>query len=294
MIKKVHTFLFFLCCIIIYSDYKIIDKKIFFDTKQVLREVGVEKYDNPDIKTFRTISKYYAKDKYTVYRRNENIKFSDSDTFTLLKYEFSKDKNNVYKFENIVKGIDSNTFVLFSNQKDDFLYGYIFFKDKNGIYASSNIYDNLGDYCQLHKNEVKLESFNILKDGYVKYNGKIYYGCKEIDKADKNTFEVLKLGFSKDKENIYYYTNKLPKFDIDTFEIFSNQKDESYIFYLKDKNGIYALIEESQIPFEYKVQKISADVKNFEILNDKIARDKKYKYIFDEENKILKKILIKG
>ena len=274
----------------IFGNYKIKNGKIYFNDSLVyIEDPYTYETINPDLNTFKIINNLYAKDKFTVYRGDSDIKFSDPKSFEPLELGFSKDKNNVYKYKNIVKDIDSNTFVIFFNQKNNFLYGYIFFRDKNGIYASSNVYDNLGTYCQLHKSNVDLKSFNILKDGYVEYNGKIYYGCNKIEEADKDTFTALELGFSKDKKNIYYYTNKLPKFDVDTFEIFQNQKDESYIFYLKDKNGIYALIEKNQIPFEYEVQKISTDIKNFEILNDKIARDKKYKYIFDDENKVLKR-----
>lgn len=290
MIKKICVGMFFLNFSVASSCYSIKNKEVFYYDRRVLRELkNSEKYVDPDINTFEVIDEYYAKDKFTVYRQGKPIKYSDSNTFIVLGYGFSKDKNNVYKYEGILDGINSETFEVFKNQRDDFLYGYIFFRDINGIYGLRNIHGELSNYCQIHEKENNLISFNILKYGYVEYNEEIYFGCSKINGADGKTFDILDYGFSKDKNKIYFYTEELLNFDTESFKVFDNQNEESYVFYVKDKNGVYALIEKTMIPHTFFIQKLDVDFKTFEIKKNANSKDKMCEYIFEEEIRELKK-----
>lgn len=206
--KYCHLLILVLISMNIFSKYEIKNEKIFYNDNLVFKqEIYTYKLTEPDLETFEIINDVFARDKDRIYFKGSDFSIiSDPKSFEILKYDVLKDKNYVYRYGKILEEVDSSSVKIFKNQNINFLYSYLFLEDKNGIYAVNNVYSYP---CQIHQKEKKLDSFNILKYGYVEYNNEIYFGCNKIKNVDKNTFSVLELGFSKDKNNIYYYTKKL-------------------------------------------------------------------------------------
>ncbi len=117
---KYKVFVLFISILnIIFSDYKIIDNKIYFNNTllQFQSKDSFELFE-PDSKTFEVINDFYAKDKYTVYYGSVNIIMADPATFKLLAGRFSKDKNNIYCWTTIIPKADPRTFEIIDILKD--------------------------------------------------------------------------------------------------------------------------------------------------------------------------------
>lgn len=195
---KYKVFILFISILnIIFSNYKIIDNKIYFNNTlvQFQSKNSFELFE-PDSKTFEVINDFYAKDKYTVYYGSVNIIMADPATFELFAGRFSKDKNNVYRYTEIIGNIDSNTVLFFDNQNENDL---IYLKDKNGVYIAEGT-------SIIKFENVDAKNIQIIGNGYVLYNRNVYYKNQKIEDVDLNTFEISKINsiYSKDKNCVYY------------------------------------------------------------------------------------------
>ena len=125
-------------------------------------------------------------------------------------------------------------------------------------------------------------SVNISAQNYVVEAKTVYYYDKVIAGVDANSFDVLYKNqyFSKDKDNIYY-KGKKTNYDPETFEIHGERK---YLHeYVSDKNDVYIHFNNSNF-----VGLGSQSPKSFNVITDEIAIDNeviywKFKPIFNSD-----------
>lgn len=109
--------------------------------------------------------------------------------------------------------------------------------------------------------------------GYFKDKTKVYYESGEerivIDEADPSTFRVLADGIAQDAKYVYFFSDRTD-LDSATFRYLNSP-------YFLDKNGVYYLVEGTDI------QKITkADPASFMVLNSHFAKDKAAVYYQSE------------
>ena len=136
-----------------------------------------------------------------------------------------------------------------------------------------------------------VESFKILKDGYARDKGTIYYDGETVKKqngdneVDIKTFEILEKNVARDKNTVYINGIDYPNVDVNTVKIVKSKYD--FINYVKDKNGIYWIgSPDVEANRHY-------DKETFEDLGDFFARDKNYIYYFEKPLKFIDKASFK-
>ena len=148
-----------------------------------------------------------------------------------------------------------------------------------------------GVVSQYNKFLPDVESFKILKDGYARDKGTIYYNGETVKKqngdneVDIKTFEILEGNVAKDKNTVYINGIDYPNVDVNTVKIVKSKDD--FINYVKDKNGIYWIgSPDVEANRHY-------DKETFEDLGDFFARDKNYIYYFEKPLKFVDKASFK-
>lgn len=148
---------------------------------------------------------------------------------------------------------------------------------------------------------VSLNGFKILKNGYSTFNNRLYCEYTEIPEADIESFVIIdsnkyRMDYAKDKNNVYRNRAKVKDADPSTFTIINEQfsKDKNYVFFGDEiiENAIpntFQIINEAyqrdQKQIWHRGKLIKADANTFEILTDYYARDKDHVYI---EGQVLK------
>lgn len=142
------------------------------------------------IDSFKVLGLNYAKDAYSVYCGDEQIKAADVNTFEVITMTLAKDKNNVYSFGEIIKSADASTFEIIDGKNHNAFEQYE--KDKNAIYYLSK--PILG---------VDLASFQIVCGEYSIDKNWVYRSGVRIPSLDVNSFEFISGSYVKDKNGIY-------------------------------------------------------------------------------------------
>lgn len=179
-----------------------------------------------DVATFQTLHQGYAKDRYHVYLKGEEVKDADPATFSVVSQDlsyFAKDKNFVYKENRRLENIDPEWFRILDGSQ-------------------------LGNKYLVDDKRVWLEAW--FKDG----NGSLE--IREVSGADPETFVILGGVWGKDKKGAFYGTHFLENSDPDTFEVLGTGYEESYkSSYAKDKNTVYFTYKkvENADPISFRV-----------------------------------------
>lgn len=148
-----------------------------------------------------------------------------------------------------------------------------------------------GVVSQYNKFLPDVESFKILKNGYARDKGTIYYNGETVQKqngdneVDIKTFEILEGNVARDKNTVYINGIDFPNVDVNTVKIVKSKDD--FINYVKDKNGIYWIgSPDAEANRHY-------DKETFEDLGDFFTRDKNYIYYFEKPLKFIDKASFK-
>jgi len=178
----------------------------------VKQETGFNREDNQidyygrklpafSIDSFKVLDFNYAKDAYSVYCGDEQIKAADVNTFEVITMTLAKDKNNLYSFSEIIELADASTFEIIDGKNHNAF--ELYEKDKNAIYYLST--PILG---------VDLASFKIVCGEYSIDKNWVYRAGRRIPSLDVNSFEYVSAFYVKDKNGIYstdMYTSFITK-----------------------------------------------------------------------------------
>lgn len=262
-------------CSPVFYSYFIENNTVYYGQSDSGEKGKIEK---ADIKTFKIINTYYAKDKNWVYYNGGVLSEINSGKIEFLggvgtligEDGYIKDDKSVYFLGEKIEKADAKTFtVLKANNISQYSsYG----KDKNHIYFKSKILDGADS-----------ETFEILDDGYTKDKDGVYYNNTKLAGIDPSNFKK-EGNFIKSSGLIYENEQKLG-YDYETFSLlkrYSAGNSCEYNIYagslVKDKNGIY-----------YKNNRVdNIDAKSFQVVWDDLFKDKNGYYYSIEDNKAKK------
>ena len=175
-----------------------------------------------DAKTFKIFDQRYGADSKSVFYFSDIIEGADPNTFTQIEHsnDYYKDKNNVYRNGKALKGADAATFRCLIDTD------YAF--DKNNI------------YCWGKSLDVDPEEYTFLGD-YLIGSNKVYYLGSLCENINIDSFRLLEDGYATDGNIIIYYGKPVDA-DIPTFRKFLNSEGTGISYdgqIYTDKNRLY-------------------------------------------------------
>lgn len=207
----------------------VMNKKIFFDTKNILALFKFAKWIfktifliigtilfkcNTDEKekirfngkvvtdeNFIVLNDQFAKDSTNAYYKSRSFSYADVPTFEALDDHYAKDKNKAYYCDEYREGqnyyLTKRQTILEVKNADPASFTSL----KNG-YAK----DSKHAWFQAQYFEVKdVSSLVSINNQFAKDDVSAYLNLQPINRSDGKTFVVLDGNFAKDKSNIYYY-----------------------------------------------------------------------------------------
>ena len=126
------------------------------------------KFEDIDFETYEILSRYYIKDKKTVFRVDEEnrkiypITGIDNRSFEVIEKYYAKDKRSVYFQGKKIKGCDIETFKVFNNTD-------VYSKDKYSVY-----------YKGKKIPEADVHTFEIVDSSNAKDKNKLYEDGKVV------------------------------------------------------------------------------------------------------------------
>lgn len=259
-------------------------------------EDGVKNYQiaqGVDVATFELLGNDYFRDKNYVYYNTSRYKDLepcikilenvDIETVVILSNRCIKDKNNVYCGLSMEDDLEPKVNMKVVDDADPEIFEVIdederYFKDKNHVFCSRGISKVVGANVQPIE-KADISSFEIIDDKFAKDKNYVFVGCRKLENSDSKTFQFLKnSAFQKDKNNVYSRGWIIEDADSETFEVIEDEryfKDNEHIFYFCSScpRAKVELLEE-------------ADINSFEIIDNKIARDKNYLFSDGQSRKI--------
>lgn len=220
----------------------VLSSAIAKDDKHVIWNGSI--VDNMDAASFIIVNAYFVRDKNHVYNQASfrPVEGADAGTIYSINDKYSKDKNQVYLEYGIIAGADPKTFRITENDSH-----YLVGKDRKRVYIGRTLLE--GSHPK---------SFRLLKDGYMKDKGQVYYNYRVLKNADPATFAFIqdRNGYTRDKNHIYYGGQLLEGINPDSMTFSGN--------YLWGQSCVYFVNQ--QIRF--------VDIGSFQVLSTRIAKDK--------------------
>jgi len=187
------------------------------------------KVKEADPKTFKELSKKYAKDSLHIFYKGHKLKKRDVNSFRVLDKLITTDKHGVYFDNKIIKGSHGPSFRFMGDN-----YG----KDNNQMY-----YFGLNFYTifkGVDTKTAKILNCKTCSNRYVADKKQVYYQGELIKVADVETFEVLSYDYSKDNKHIFYRDEIIKNADYNSFHMLKSfKKMDNLTFKATDKNNEY-------------------------------------------------------
>ncbi|MFZ6659004.1 DKNYY domain-containing protein [Undibacterium sp. TJN19] len=221
-----------------------------------------------DSASFEALSKYYAKDKASVFFCDtardskeywsikriviRTIKEADPASFRMMSDGYlARDKSHLFRQDKIVAVQDIDSFILLDNFfARDKLRGYYreteiagsdgpsftvldahYAKDQSHIYYVDGF--RIGGTLK----GVKYEAFKVMEEGYANDGAKAYYHGTVISKEDAASLQYLAMGYAKTSAQVFYYGKLLKGADAASFAMvqqFNGNVDAT------DKAGLFS------------------------------------------------------
>lgn len=223
-------------------------------------------------KSFKVLSKEFAKDSTTAYYKERAFQYADVATFQAVDDHYAKDKNKVYYCDEYREG---QNYYMTKKQT---------IEELDNVIAASFV--SLGNgygkdakrawYCEKSFAVKDVTTLTSIDRNFSKDNVQAYLNCVPVKESDGKTFEITDPGFAKDSKHVYYYASdgegkyniSILPCDVKTFKIIDYRfsKDTNKVFFLgftlkdadaatfevlsagysKDKNAVY--FQEKKIP----------------------------------------------
>lgn len=184
---------------------------------------------NADPKTFKELSKKYAKDSLHIFHKGHKLRKRDLNSFRVLDRLTSADKYGVYLDNKIIKGSHGPSFKFIERN---------YAIDNNQMYFFGlNLYRVLKG---VDSKTVKILDCDTCSGRYVIDKKHVYHEGNLIKAADVKTFKVLSYDYSKDAEHIFYRNEIIKEADYNSFHILKPSKRvDNLTFNAVDKNNEY-------------------------------------------------------
>jgi hypothetical protein len=241
-----------------FNNFKLLDKFHFTDgkelfyiseNKQQIRYTIEELFriSDVDIKTYKILDRIFSKDKNNVYYEDSKIIGADSATFEKIDNTYSKDKDSVFYQKYLIKEANNKTFKILKEN---------FSRDNENIYWKNYKITKYND------------SFEILGDGFLKINNRLYETFLPFTYKDLKTLKKINNHLWLDKNNVYYIN-----LDANIIIINDNMNIEKKTFnwekFRKIKYNYYT--DENYVYYNDKI--VSSDINNFQILSENYSKD---------------------
>jgi hypothetical protein len=183
------------------SSFEVLDRTFAKDRSTVF--VDGRALPGADPASFALLDRQdFAKDRHHVYQRDEVLS-NDPAHFELLGGNLSKDGSSVYWSDGSVLSDDPGHFSIVSDAEY-----YLFTKDGRIVHVNGRPIAGANP-----------ATFVVLKDGYARDDGGIFYFTDRISDADPEAFEVLEGSFARDGRRAYWMGKPIPGADGATFRV---------------------------------------------------------------------------
>ncbi len=187
------------------------------------------KVKGTDTKSFKELSKKYAKDRLHIFYKGHKLKKRDVTSFRVLNKLITTDKYGVYFNNKIIKGSHGASFKFIGDN-----YGI---DNKQMYYLGLNFYSILKG---VDIKTVKILDCKTCSNRYVVDKKQVFFQGELIKAANVETFKVLYYDYSKDDEHIFYRNDIIKEVDYKSFHILKQNKHIGKLtFNAADKNNEY-------------------------------------------------------
>jgi hypothetical protein len=213
------------------SDSEVDDSRYYGRDKNSVFYYGhiIPGSDGPSLKLLGT---YFAKDKGQCYYNGTALPEADPATFVVKDRDFSADKGHIYRRDyimdtdpSIFETFDSSSVVRTANTVSVYDYVVKLPKDASFKFIGFNYFAINGQVYRWEKmlTDAEMTNFTVLTDWISKTTEHVYYDDKIIEHADPQTFRLLASPYSRDAKHVFFFERIVENADPATFEVINDK-----------------------------------------------------------------------